>query len=137
MSGACIWQVLNVNLTWLVALMLSFQQLMALQQKFLCVCQYIRYQCQVSSQLLPGRQQRTVKKENKLACQNINQKKNDSAKQGELVVIKRRYRITRWKSFCDRDLLKRGVLCLPSIRLITQHRRRIARLCMLYKTLNN
>ena len=78
-----------------------------------------------------------LKKENKLACQNINQKKNDSAKQGELVVIKRRYRITRWKSFCDRDLLKRGVLCLPSIRLITQHRRRIARLCMLYKTLNN
>ena len=87
MSGACIWQVLHVNLTWLVALMLSFQQLMALQQKFLCVCQYIRYQYQVSSQLLPGRQQRTVKKkENKLACQNIIKKKRDSAKQGELVV---------------------------------------------------
>ena len=87
MSGACIWQVLNVNLTWLVALMLSFQQLMARQQKFLCVCQYIRYQYQVSSQLLPGRQQRTVKKENKLACQNINKKRTilQSIK-GELVV---------------------------------------------------
>ena len=60
---------------------------MALQQKFQYVCQYIRYQYQVSSQLLPGRQQRTVKKkENKLACQNINKKTRDSAKQGELVV---------------------------------------------------
>ena len=46
-------------------------------------------------------------------------------------------------SFCDQDLLKRGGLCLPSIKQFTvanttaQDRRRIARLCMLYKTLHN
>ena len=86
MSGACIWQVLHVNLTWLVALMLSFQQLMALQQMFLYVCQYIRYQYQVSSQLLPGQQQRTVKKRKQIGLPKHEQKKRDSAKQGELVV---------------------------------------------------
>ena len=53
-----------------------------------------------------------LKRENKLACQNINQKQEE-------LVVKETVQDHKMEVVCDRDLLKRGVLCVASIKLFT------------------